>query len=167
MNVVDNTFDFKVRDRLVKECRERNWKLLHSCTEDPRVMIDMITYCSQGNEEEAVLNLKASKEFMDRLRNTGRTFDLWSCKLAEDIMFLFWKKSFIELKVAVHKNEILPRDSCHEIMMREYGHLLHEENFADSDAFIAGVTQSMNLIEAATKILDNTFKDLMKNEEQN
>ena len=51
--------------------------------------------------------------------------------------------------------------------MREYGHLLHEENFADSDAFIAGVTQSMNLIEAATKILDNTFKDLMKNEEQN
>ena len=167
MNVVDNTFDFKVRDRLVKECRERNWKLLHSCTEDPRVMIDMITYCSQGNEEEAVLNLKASKEFMDRLRNTGRTFDLWSCKLAEDIMFLFWKKSFIELKVAVHKNELLPRDSCHEVMMREYGHLLHEENFADSDAFIDGVTNSMNVIKAATMILDNTFKDLMKNEEQN
>ena len=36
-----------------------------------------------------------------------------------------------------------------------------------SDAFIDGVTHSKNLIKAATKILDNTFKDLMKNEEQN
>ena len=55
MNVVDNTFDFKVRDRLVKECRERNWKLLHSCTEDPRVMIDMITYCSHTMVQRAIL----------------------------------------------------------------------------------------------------------------
>ena len=95
---------------MVKECRERKSKV-RSFTEDPRVMIDTIPNCSQGNEEEAVIFLNASKEFMDRFRNTGHKFDLWSCKLAEDIMFLFWKKSFIELILAVHKNEILPHDS--------------------------------------------------------
>ena len=96
---------------MVKECRERKSKV-RSFTEDPRVMIDTIPNCSQGNEEGAVIFLNASKEFMDRFRNIGRTFDLLSPGwTAEDIMFLFWKKSFIELELAVHKNEILPHDS--------------------------------------------------------
>ena len=103
--------DFKFRDRLVKEGRERESEV-RSFTEDPRVMIYTIPNCSQGNEEEAAIFLNASKEFMDRFRNIGRTFDMLSTGwTAEDIMFLFWKKSFIELILAVHKNEILPHDS--------------------------------------------------------
>ena len=130
-------------------------------------MIDMITYCSQGNEEEAVLNLKASKEFMDRLRNTGRTFDLWSCKLAEDITFLFWKKSFIELKVAVHKNEIISHESYHEALMRGLGRFLSEENFNNLDAFKSEVRTVENTLVAATNNFNNIFKNLMEKEKHN
>ena len=56
--VEDNTFDFKVRDRLKKECEERNFHM----GEDTLSMmfLDMITYCSRGNEEAAVLNLIAT-----------------------------------------------------------------------------------------------------------
>ena len=63
MTIEDNTFDFKVRDRLLEECRNADYDL-HYNPNDNKVMMDMITYCSQGNEEEAVLNLKTTKQFL-------------------------------------------------------------------------------------------------------
>ena len=69
MIVEDKTFDFLVRDRLKKECEERH---LLPLSGDPRnhdqLSLDMITYCSRGNKEEAVRNLKATKDFMDGYR---------------------------------------------------------------------------------------------------
>ena len=63
MIVEDNTFDFLVRDRLKKECEERPLSLSGDPAKD-QLMLDMITYCSRGYKEEAVLNLTATKEFI-------------------------------------------------------------------------------------------------------
>ena len=73
MTIEDNTFDFKVRDRLLKECKNADYDL-HYNPNDNKVMMDMITYCSQGNEEEAVLNLKTTKEFLRRFASIRNTF---------------------------------------------------------------------------------------------
>ena len=63
MIVEDNTFDFLVRDHLKKMCEERNLTLSGDSKKD-QLMLDMITYCSRGNKEEAVLNLNTTKEFI-------------------------------------------------------------------------------------------------------
>ena len=172
MNIEDNTFDFKVRDRLQKECRERSWKL-RRFPEDNRIMIDMITYCSQGNEEEAALNLQTSMDFKDGFKRTCRSFGMWvgeigwASAMAEQFLFLFWKKSFIELKVAVHKDENLPRESWHEVLMREHGRFLIDQNFTDSFAFEAEVLLVIDVVLQAIENLNNTFKELMKYGEHN
>ena len=176
MKVEDNSYDFKVRDRLQKECRERNWKLVRN-TEDNRAMIDMITYCSQGNEEEAVQNLKTSMEVRDGLNSTCRTLglDLWwhavevifSVEVVmEAFLFLFWKKSFIELKVSVHKNENNPRGSYHEVIMRDFGRFLNDQNFIDSNVFQAQVKIEMINFEDIAENSNNIFKELMREDEE-
>ena len=73
MTIEDNTFDFKVRDRLLEECKNADYDL-HYNPNDNKVMMDMITYCSQGNEEEALLNLKTTKEFLRRIASIRYIF---------------------------------------------------------------------------------------------
>ena len=174
MRVEDNCYDFKVSDRLQRECRERNWELQND-PEDHKAMVDMITYCSRGNEEEAVLNLKTSKEFMDNFQRTFRIMGMtfWDYSLgvnrvmAESVLFQFWKKSFIELKVAVHKNEIISHESYHEALMRGLGRFLNEENFNNLDAFKSEVRTVENTLVATTNNFNNIFKNLMKKEKHN
>ena len=74
MTIEDNTFDFKVRDRLLEECRNENY-VLHYNPNDNKVMIDLITYCSQGNVEEAKLNLQATIEFLENFETVRNSFD--------------------------------------------------------------------------------------------
>ena len=165
---------FKVSDRLQRECRERNWELQND-PEDHKAMVDMITYCSRGNEEEAVLNLKTSKEFMDLFQRTFRIMGMtfWDYSLgvnramAESVLFQFWKKSFIELKVAVHKNEIISHESYHEALMRGLGRFLNEENFNNLDAFKSEVRTVENTLVATTNNFNNIFKNLMEKEKHN
>ena len=165
--VEDNSFDFKVRDRLQKECRERNWKLrrYEYDSKNNRVMIDMITYCSQGDEEEAVRNLISTKMFMDRFKSSCQTLGMpvntlsWAELNAEEFMFLFWKKSFIELKVAIHKSEKLPRVFSQAII-RDLGRFLDEQNFNNSQALKNEARIAMEAIRADTVTLNNIFKDI-------
>ena len=74
MTIEDNTFDFKVRDCLLEECRKEN-VVLHYNHNDNKVMIDLITYCSQGNVEEAILNLKSTIEFLENFETVRNSFD--------------------------------------------------------------------------------------------
>ena len=63
--VEDNIFDFKVKDRLVKECEDKGYKLSKDSLRNPMIL-DMIVYCSLGREEEALLNLKTTHDFIRR-----------------------------------------------------------------------------------------------------
>ena len=98
MIVEDNTFDFLVRDRLKKECEERPISLSGDPTKD-QLMLDMITYCSRGNKEEAVSNLTATKEFMVGFQLVQRRLPggwWWADPNGWEFMFEFWKKCFIK-----------------------------------------------------------------------
>ena len=90
MTIEDNTFDFKVRDRLLEECKNADYDL-HYNPNDNKVMMDMITYCSQGNEEEAILNLKTTKEFLRRIASIryifGFKIQLWCSRQKKKIIF--------------------------------------------------------------------------------
>ena len=80
MRVEDNSFDFKVRDRLVKECKEMNYSL-RSDPKQHSVMLDMIAYCARGGGEAAILSLKASKEFKDGWMRTWQRLNGWTLAL--------------------------------------------------------------------------------------
>ena len=147
--------EYDLRVHLERECRERNWKL-RSNPEDHKEMIDMINYCSRGNLEEALLNLRKSMEFKDGLNGACRRLGLdWMASVSlfevvgDVFLYSFWSKSFMELRVAVHKNENLPLDSYHETIMREFGHLLNVQNFKDSDVFQEEVSNAVNNLHAA------------------
>ena len=171
MKVEDNSFDFKVRDRLVNECKEMNFSL-RSDPKQHSVMLDMIAYCARGDEGEAVLSLKATKEFKDGWMRTWRRLEGWNAWVdvdpVDEFLFEFWKKSFIELKVAVQKNENRPRELYHEVIMRDHGRFLNELNFNGMEAFIIETdTVAKNPFRATSENLNNIFKDLMKVEEEN
>ena len=79
-------------------------------------------------------------------------------------MFLFWKKCFIEIKVAVQKKEAPLRVSHHEIIMRDYGHLLNRQNFPNYDTFKAQATTAENHLKSVTENLNKIFKGLLQSE---
>ena len=169
MKVEDNSFDFKVRDRLVNECKEMNFSL-RSDPKQHSVMLDMIAYCARGDEGAAILSLKASKEFNDGWMRTWHRLTLLNVANVgpvEHFLFQFWKKSFIQLKVSVQKNENFPRESHHEVIMRDHGRFLNELNFNDLDEFITEHATVLDTFRATAANLNIIFQDLMKDEEKN
>ena len=88
------------------------------------------------------------------------TFRTW----APDFMFLFWKKCFIEIKVAVQKKEAPLIVSHHEIIMRDYGHFLHRQNFPNYDTFKTQASTASNHLQSATENLKNIFTGLLQSE---
>ena len=74
-----------------------NYKI-HYDLEDYKVKMDMINYCSQVKQDEAVLNLKTTKEFQDGL-NIPLGFLLPPSYFRQhwgySFFFNFWKKCFI------------------------------------------------------------------------
>ena len=79
-------------------------------------------------------------------------------------MFSFWKKWFIEIKVAVQKKEAPLRVSLHEVIMREYGHLINSQNFPNYNIFAAQGITAKNHLESATENLNNIYKGLLQSE---
>ena len=161
MLVEDNTFDFLVRDRLKKECEERPMLPLPH-TEQHKLMLDMITYCSRGNKEAAVLNLIATKDFIHGFMVVGILDgrNWWSD--AWDFMFEFWKKCFIKIKVLVQKQESLPPPTYTEVISRDYGRFRRDHNFASVDAFIAEARVAIDALKNESENTNNIYKDLLR-----
>ena len=172
MTAEDNTFDFHVRDRLLEECKKMDYKIHHE-PEENKLMMDMITYCSQGNRDEAILNLKATKEFQDRCRLVCSRLNFPPAlplgffveHTVNYFLYNFWKKSFIEIKVAVEKQEAPRRVSYHEIIMRDYQHFFNEQNFPNFAAFQNQLNHVSQNILSAAENLNNTLKALRRQSE--
>ena len=161
MTVEDNTFDFLVRDRLKKECEERGISLSGDPTKD-QLMLDMITYCSRGNKEEAVCNLTATKEFIVGFQHVQRRLPggwWWADPNGWEFMFEFWKKSFIKIKVLVQKQEPLPSPAYSEVISREYGRFLQEHNFPNVDTFKAEARGAIASLKNDSENFNNIYKD--------
>ena len=165
MSIEDNTFDHKVRERLIKESKN-----IHLFV-DPhknQLLIDMITYCSQGNQEAAVLNFRTTLKFerkyeIARLQLQGlhqHPYGFYMRGMC--LMFEFWRKCFIQIKVAVQKQEALPRESWHEVILREYGRFLNSHNFANTDVFDTEVRVVRESLKNESEAFNNTYKALIK-----
>ena len=156
--VEDNIFDFKVKDRLIKECEDKGYKLSKDSLRNPMIL-DMIVYCSLGREEEALLNLKTTHDFIRRyewvqwrLVPVGQTFSWSDSSLTgELLMFEFWRKCFIKIKVSVKKRESLPSESFHEVILREYGRLNEPNNFATPDSLEAEGVAAIDSLKSASE----------------
>ena len=171
MIVEDNTFDFLVRDRLKKECEERPLLPLPH-TEQHKLMLDMITYCSRGNKEEAVRNLTATKEFMDGYRLVSSSLNggwFWDNPIGSGwtFMFEFWKNCFIKIKVLVQKQEPLPPQAYTEVISRDYGRFLQHHNFANFDALKAESRVAIDSLKNDSENYNNIYKVIMGNGDPN
>ena len=162
MTTEDNTFDFSVRDRLKKECKERNWKLSGESHED-QLLLDMITYCSRGNQVAAVLNLNTTIEFeggyyssLRRLHGGG----LWCNPTGWEFIFEFWKKCFIQLRVKLVKKEPLPSEFYHEVIFRDYGRFLLYQNFANVDAMETEASIAIISLKNESDNFNNIYKEI-------
>ena len=163
MSVEDNIFDFIVRDRLKKECEDRDYKLSRDYLRNS-MMLDMIAYCSFGREEEAILNLETTMKFIRgykcvqwNLVPFGQTF-IFNVT-GSIIMFEFWRKCFIQIKVLVQRRESLPGESFHKVILREHGRFLDSDNFSTPDALEAegsAVMDSLKSVSEAFYIEYNT-----------
>ena len=172
MIVEDNTFDYLVRDHLTKECEDRHllpfWGYLNpSAQQDRQLMLDMITYCSRGNKEAAVLNLIATKDFIHGFMIVGILDgrNWWSD--AWDFMFEFWKKCFIKIKVLVQKQESLPPPTYTEVISRDYGRFLQHHNFANFDALKAESRVAIDSLKNDSENYNNIYKVIMGNGDPN
>ena len=169
MTVDDNSYDFLVRDRLFQECKDMNYKI-HYDPEKNKLMIDMITYCSQGNQDEALRNLMTTKEFQDRFKSLCSRLNIppgypvpvsyFSQHWVYSFLFKFWRKCFIEVKIAVEKKEAPLRVSFNEIIMRDYEYLLNEQNFPTIEVFRNHLTIARNNLLSATDNLNIIFKEM-------
>ena len=165
MIVEDNSFDFIVRDHLRKKFDERpmptNWQ-----RSDDHLMLDMITYCSRGNKEEAVNNLTATMEIMAGLQRVCKRLAghppwmTWADLRAWDFMFEFWKKCFIQNKVLVQKQEPLPPSAYTEVISRDYGRFLQGNNFANVEAFITEAKVVIASLRNDSENFNNIYKEL-------
>ena len=164
MSIEDNTFDFKVQDRLKKEFKDLDLRHLFSDPLKNQLLLDMIAYCSQGNQEEAVLNLKTTLKFegdYEAARMNLGAF-LGYFERGSRFIFEFWRKCFIQTKVAVQKEEPLPRESWHVVMLRDYGRFLDSHNFTNLNAFDTEARIAKESLKNASDNLNNTYKALMK-----
>ena len=167
MIVEDNTFDFLVRDRLKKELEERPLSLSGDPAKD-QFMLDMITYCSRGNKEAAVLNLAATKDFLFGYQSVQRRLPggwWWADPNGWEFMFEFWKKSFIKIKVLVQKLEPLPPCAYTEVISRDYGRFLQEHNFANVDAFKSEARVAIAALKNDSEHFNNIYKEILRDGE--
>ena len=174
MSVEDNTYDFKVRDRLREEYETKRYAPYLNSSSVPHrngaeLMLDMMTYCSQGNQEEAVLNLKATERFQNKYEAVrwsmpGPKHGVYAT--GEVFIYEFWRKCFIQTKVAVQKGEPLPSESWHVVIFRDYGRFLNSANFSIHDAFKTETRVAIESLKNASDNFNNTYKALMKRDRQ-
>ena len=169
MALEDNSYDFLVSDCLLQKCKEMNYKI-HYDPEKHKVMMDMITYCSQGSRDEALRNLMTTKEFQNRFKSVCSRLNIppgfpvppsyYSQHWVYSFLFKFWRKCFLEVKIAVEKKEAPLRVSYNEIIMRDYEYLLNEQNFPTIEVFRHQLTIArINLLSDTDNLID-IFEDL-------
>ena len=115
----DQEFSFEIRDHLKKLCdEERLTDLFYVRNVNNRlennnvlqkldvyqVLIDLITYCSMGDKEEAVKSLHLSNQFLDACVDFLWTLDSeWTKGIGTELLLEIWKLHFIDTKYHLGK----------------------------------------------------------------
>ena len=60
----DKEFSFSLRDRLAKYCEDNDLMLSLRHPKNEKMLLDMIVYCSLGDEEQGLENLRETSNFL-------------------------------------------------------------------------------------------------------
>ena len=94
----------------------------------------------------------------------GLHYYTWADLNGWDFMFEFWKKCFIQNKVFVQKQEPLPPTAYTEVISRDYGRFLQENNFANVEAFIAEAKVVIASLKNDSENFNNVYKEILREE---
>lgn len=72
----------------------------------------------------------------------------------------FGKKCFIQIKVAVQSEEPLHSESYHEVISRDYGRFLQENNFANVDVMKNEAMVAIISLKNASENFSNNYKQM-------
>jgi len=107
-------FSFQIRNHLTHVCKEKGITLLHHHQgEKFHQLLDLITFSSLGNLNDAVEYLLASSRLVDSLE----LYWIHGCdNIMEDLIFQLWKKVFIQIKYKLYRNTMKPSSITEHVM---------------------------------------------------
>ena len=115
------------------------------------MLLDMMVYCSLGDEEQGLENVRVTSNFLLACKgHLGHLFiwGNWSWKWADDLMWEFWKSSFIRVKMALASGKKEELSACKDYS--RYG--AHIQNFLGDQA------QAISYLEEQIRIWANDSK---------
>ena len=128
----DKEFSFLLRDRLTKYCDDNSIDLSHESPKH-KMLLDMIVYCSMGDEEQGIENVKETYNFlMATWRQAGILEEFWALQKADALMWEFWKSCFIRVKIALASGKQEQIEACKDFARHPRGYAAHVGNFVGS-----------------------------------
>jgi len=122
----ENEFSFQLRDRILHHFSFEDLNKLQlqsdsSLVDHPKeILIDIITYCSMNDFNQAKLNITKTIKLLTDAR---RVF------IVQKLVWYYWKRCFIKTKFAIEK-DILQLPSCKDYhsVLNEYANFLNNFN---------------------------------------
>ena len=141
----DKEFSFYLRDKLTKYCDDGNILLSLSKPRNHRMILDMIVFCSMGEEEQGLESIKETYNFL--LAYQRHLFwGTWGVNRADELMWEFWKSSFIRVKMALDTGNQDQIKACKDYARYPKAYASHLQNFVGSKA------QLVNYLEDQTRV---------------
>ena len=130
----DKEFSFCLRDKLAKYCDDNDIFLSLQNPRNEKMLLDMIVFCSLGDEEQGLENVRETRNFL--LAHTGHLFFWgdWTWKWADNLMWEFWKSSFIRVKMALDSGKKEELSACKDYSRYPRGYAAHIQNFLGDQA---------------------------------
>ena len=148
----DKEFSFCLRDKLAKYCDDNDIFLSLQDPRNEKMLLDMIVYCSLGDEEQGLENLRETSNFLVTYKGHPFFWGGWTWKWADDLMWEFWKSSFIRVKMALASGKKEELSACKDYSRYPRGYGAHIQNFLGDQA------QAISYLEEQIRIWANDSK---------
>ena len=150
----DKEFSFSLRDRLAKYCDDNDLMLSLRYPKNEKMLLDMIVYCSMGDEEQGLENVRETSNFLVAFKVHPFFWGGWTWKWADDLMWEFWKSSFIRVKVALASGKQEEISACTDFSRHPRGYTADIQN----QNFLGNQVQAFSYLEAQIRIWVNRSK---------
>ena len=148
----DKEFSFSLRDRLANYCEDNELMLSLRCPNNEKMLLDMIVYCSMGDEEQGLENVRETNNFLQAFMGHLFFWGRWTWKWADNLMWEFWKSSFIRVKMALDSGKKEELSACKDYSRYPRGYAAHMQNFVGTRP------QAFSYLEEQTRIWVNDSK---------
>ena len=169
-----NYFDFKMRDKLKKMFEywifRRNLSHAMITTETgvtvtAQMLVDMITFCSQGDLNLAIRGLQASRQLVTRVVSPFLRQYICCIRYAKGIKLLFeiWRLGFIRTKCVLDWNENfgeqnVPPHRLLEQQITAMNNLINQVNVSSSER-LEWINNSIHHFENQSLVVNELWKN--------